>query len=125
MGGRLEAESPHQRKRLTILFSDIVGFTTLTDHLEPEMLSELLNSYLDAMAGLDALRARPHACVVLTTANAVLQKIPAADALAQSRFTLGTELADDNATRLPRPCRRRRITSAAAIDSPRKQDRDE
>ena len=29
MGGRLEAESPHQRKRLTILFSDIVGFTTL------------------------------------------------------------------------------------------------
>ena len=52
MGGRLEAESPHQRKRLTILFSDIVGFTTLTDHLEPEMLSELLNSYLDAMAEL-------------------------------------------------------------------------
>ncbi len=42
---------------------------------------------LDAMAGLDALRARPHACVVLTTANAVLQKMPAADALAQSRFT--------------------------------------
>jgi len=52
MGGHLEAESPHQRKRLTILFSDIVGFTTLTDHLEPEMLSALLNSYLDAMAGL-------------------------------------------------------------------------
>lgn len=52
MDGQLEAESPHQRKRLTILFSDIVEFTTLTDNLEPETLSEILNTYFDAMAGL-------------------------------------------------------------------------
>jgi len=52
MDGQLESGGPHLRKRLTILFSDIVEFTTLTDHLEPEMLSEILNSYFDSMAGL-------------------------------------------------------------------------
>ncbi|MEE8330301.1 MAG: PAS domain S-box protein [Acidimicrobiia bacterium] len=38
------------RKELTVFFSDIQGFTDLTDRLEAEPLSELLNSYLSEMA---------------------------------------------------------------------------
>lgn len=41
-----------RRKKLTIFFSDIVGFTSRTDSMEPEDLSWLLNSYLNAMAEL-------------------------------------------------------------------------
>lgn len=38
------------RKRLTVFFSDIVGFTDATDNLEPEDLSFMINSYLNSMA---------------------------------------------------------------------------
>ncbi|MCK5538400.1 MAG: hypothetical protein KAI79_16350 [Bacteroidales bacterium] len=38
------------RKKLTIFFSDIVGFTKQTDHMEPEDLTFVLNTYLDKMA---------------------------------------------------------------------------
>ena len=38
------------RKKLTIFFSDIVGFTSKTDSMEPEDLTFMLNSYLDSMA---------------------------------------------------------------------------
>ena len=38
------------RKRLTVFFSDIVGFTELTEALEAETLTELLNSYLSEMS---------------------------------------------------------------------------
>ena len=41
-----------QRRNLTVFFSDIVGFTELTDTVEPEMLSQMLNSYLDEMASI-------------------------------------------------------------------------
>ena len=40
------------RKKLTVFFSDIAGFTARTDAMEPEDLSYLLNSYLNAMAEL-------------------------------------------------------------------------
>jgi adenylate cyclase len=40
------------RKELTVLFSDIEGFTTLAQTLEPERLVALLNEYLDAMSGI-------------------------------------------------------------------------
>lgn len=33
----------------TIFFSDLAGFTTMTEKMPPEMLVELLNEYLDAM----------------------------------------------------------------------------
>lgn len=38
-----------KRKKLTIFFSDIVGFTNLSDRIESEELTTILNSYLDAM----------------------------------------------------------------------------
>jgi len=39
-----------RRKKLTIFFSDIVGFTSRTDNMEPEDLAFILNSYLNKMA---------------------------------------------------------------------------
>jgi class 3 adenylate cyclase/HAMP domain-containing protein len=41
-----------QRKKLTIFFSDIVGFTQITDELESEDLTDFLNEYLNAMASI-------------------------------------------------------------------------
>ncbi len=40
----------YRRKKLTIFFSDIVGFTQITDMIEPEALSYLLNDYLNEMS---------------------------------------------------------------------------
>ncbi|BDA77477.1 hypothetical protein LPTSP3_g04070 [Leptospira kobayashii] len=42
----------YQRRKLTIFFSDIVGFTTITDSIEPEILSDCLNKYLDVMSSI-------------------------------------------------------------------------
>ncbi|WP_196221393.1 adenylate/guanylate cyclase domain-containing protein [Sansalvadorimonas verongulae] len=39
-----------RRRRLTVFFSDIEGFTQLSDELEPEALSAMLNDYLDEMS---------------------------------------------------------------------------
>jgi len=39
-----------KRKKLTVFFSDIVGFTELVDSLESEDLTHLLNQYLTEMA---------------------------------------------------------------------------
>ena len=50
-GGTVETSAGnHQRRNLSVFFSDIVGFTELTDTVEPETLSQMLNSYLDEMA---------------------------------------------------------------------------
>jgi class 3 adenylate cyclase len=40
------------RKLMTVLFSDIRGFSDLTDSLEPEEITLLLNTYLSEMTGL-------------------------------------------------------------------------
>ncbi len=39
-----------EKKELTVLFSDIAGFTSLSEIISPEDLAELLNKYLDSMA---------------------------------------------------------------------------
>lgn len=39
-----------ERKRITVFFSDIVGFTELSEELEAETLTELLNNYLSEMS---------------------------------------------------------------------------
>ncbi|MDQ7029248.1 MAG: response regulator [Ardenticatenia bacterium] len=41
-----------QRRDVTILFVDIVGFTTLTSHLDPGTLIKLLNTYLREMTAI-------------------------------------------------------------------------
>lgn len=53
--GQNEVRVETRRKKLTVFFSDIQGFTELTDSLESESLSSLLNNYLDEMAQI-ALR---------------------------------------------------------------------
>lgn len=40
------------RKRMTVLFSDIRGFTTISEGLSPEKLVEILNRYLDRMTSI-------------------------------------------------------------------------
>ncbi|TIH19372.1 hypothetical protein D0S45_03440 [Marinifilum sp. JC120] len=41
-----------KRKKLTIFFSDIVGFTSTTERMEPEDMTALLNNYLDRMSSI-------------------------------------------------------------------------
>ena len=48
--GNKTVELDNQRKRLTVFFSDIKGFTDLSEELEPEALTDVLNTYLDAMS---------------------------------------------------------------------------
>lgn len=48
--GQREVRVEATRKRLTVFFSDLVGFTSLTDRMESEALASLLNNYLDEMS---------------------------------------------------------------------------
>lgn len=45
-----ETRSATQRKRLTVCFTDLCGFTSLMDQLPEHLVTERLNEYLDAMA---------------------------------------------------------------------------
>lgn len=44
-GNGLDVDTP-VRRRVTILFSDVVGFTDLADRLDPESLTQFINEYL-------------------------------------------------------------------------------
>jgi len=48
--GRQEVKLASQRKKLTVFFSDIAGFTETADRLESEELTQLLNQYLTEMS---------------------------------------------------------------------------
>jgi class 3 adenylate cyclase len=50
--GRKEVEIVSTRKKLTVFFSDLVGFTETTEHLESEELTDILNRYLNEMASI-------------------------------------------------------------------------
>ncbi|MGI9648827.1 MAG: PAS domain S-box protein [Acidimicrobiia bacterium] len=50
--GRTDVRVESYRKELTVFFSDIQGFTELSDRMEAEPLSELLNRYLSEMANI-------------------------------------------------------------------------
>ena len=50
--GRQQVEIASNRKKLTIFFSDIVGFTETTENLDSEELTSTLNRYLNEMAGI-------------------------------------------------------------------------
>lgn len=47
--GKQEVRLETSRKKLTVFFSDIQGFTQLTDTMDPEAMTMVLNVYLDAM----------------------------------------------------------------------------
>ena len=53
--GELTPRLTHRRVKLTMFFSDIVGFTEVTDTLEAETLSGLLNEYLTEMSAIAAI----------------------------------------------------------------------
>ena len=48
--GKRSVRLETQRKRLTVFFSDIKGFTELSEELEAEALTDLLNNYLNEMS---------------------------------------------------------------------------
>ena len=48
--GNQDADVTSKRKKLTVFFSDIVGFTDITEHLESEELTSLINFYLNEMS---------------------------------------------------------------------------
>jgi class 3 adenylate cyclase len=52
LAGALPASEGFERRKLTLLFADMVGFTDLSDTLEPEELSEVLNEYLREMTSV-------------------------------------------------------------------------
>jgi class 3 adenylate cyclase len=49
LSGNGHAAPESQRRVMTVVFSDIRGFSTLTDDLEPEEIFQLLDRYLSAM----------------------------------------------------------------------------
>lgn len=48
--GEKDVKLETQRKKLTIFFSDIKGFSQISESLQPETLTELLNNYFTEMA---------------------------------------------------------------------------
>lgn len=48
--GRQDVKLETHRKKLTVFFSDIKGFVNISEELEPETLTELLNSYFTEMS---------------------------------------------------------------------------
>ena len=52
--GRQEVRIASQRKKLTVCFSDIAGFTETSDKMESEDLTYLLNHYLTEMSKIAA-----------------------------------------------------------------------
>ncbi len=50
MSGDIGTEIESRRKHLTVFFSDMRDFTVKTERLEPEAMSEILNTYFSAMS---------------------------------------------------------------------------
>ena len=50
--GNLDALSRHDRRKLTLVFSDVKGFSEIADEVEPEELSDVLNEYLAEMTAI-------------------------------------------------------------------------
>lgn len=52
LAGALTPDARFERRKVTALFADLVGFTDLSDSLEPEELAEVLNAYLREMTAV-------------------------------------------------------------------------
>lgn len=50
--GRLALELGGEKRKVTYLFTDLEGFTSLSEQLEPSALTDILNPYLDEMCRL-------------------------------------------------------------------------
>ena len=50
VGGDLAGIDVPVRRRLTVLFGDMVGFTTLADRVEGEVLTQVINEYISTMS---------------------------------------------------------------------------
>tara|TARA_B100000886_G_C20412338_1_gene487664 strand:- start:159 stop:1844 length:1686 start_codon:yes stop_codon:yes gene_type:complete len=50
--GELDVKINTTRKNLTVFFSDIKSFTTITEKLEPEILTDLITNYLTEMTNI-------------------------------------------------------------------------
>ncbi|MGJ8671265.1 MAG: adenylate/guanylate cyclase domain-containing protein [Oceanococcus sp.] len=48
--GREREIAQPQRRRVTVLFADIVGFTDIADRVEPEVMTQVLGEYMSHMA---------------------------------------------------------------------------
>jgi class 3 adenylate cyclase len=48
--GELNLDAPHERRVVTVMFTDIVGFTALSERLGPEAVGALLNDLLGEIA---------------------------------------------------------------------------
>ncbi len=54
LSGAHAADGRPERRKLTLFFSDVVGFTQAADQMEPEDLASLLNEYLSEMSSIAA-----------------------------------------------------------------------
>jgi adenylate cyclase len=54
VSGREEIAERHERRKLTIFFSDLVGFTAVSEELEPEELARVLDDYFTEMTAIAA-----------------------------------------------------------------------
>jgi len=52
LSGAPESIERHERRKLTIFFSDLVGFTDLSEELEPEDLAMVLHDYFTEMSAI-------------------------------------------------------------------------
>jgi len=98
VGGNIASIDVPARRRVTVLFGDMVGFTTLADRVEAEVLTQVINEYISTMTqavhdhggtvtefGGDGLMALFGAPDELTPEDQVLNAVRAAQAM-QSRF---------------------------------------
>ncbi|WP_133880574.1 adenylate/guanylate cyclase domain-containing protein [Panacagrimonas perspica] len=52
LAGGAQATGDNERRRLTIFFSDLVGFTEIAERLDPEDLSRIINEYFSEMTAI-------------------------------------------------------------------------
>ena len=52
LAGELSDEPQFERQKITVVFSDLVGYTEMSSHQEPEEMAGLLNDYLGEMTAI-------------------------------------------------------------------------
>jgi len=102
-GRHADIETP-QRRRVTVLFADIVGFTDVADRVEPEITTQVLSEYLSAMTATieshqgtlnefagDGVMALFGAPVALAAEDQALQAVKAAKQMQRSMADLNQQ----------------------------------